>query len=75
MKKYLTSSVVALAAALAASTALAEVKIGAIFDLTGGLNIYGIQQDNALDLAVASGDLLVQIERRRANIAAGVRLK
>lgn len=54
MKKYLTSSVVALAAALTASTAFAEVKIGAIFDLTGGLNICGIQQDNALDLAVAS---------------------
>lgn len=54
MKKYLTSSAVALAAVLTASTAFAEVKIGAIFDLTGGLNIYGIQQDNALDLAVAS---------------------
>jgi len=54
MKKYLTSSAVALAAVLTASTAFAEVKIGAIFDLTGGLNIYGFQQDNALDLAVAS---------------------
>ncbi|MCV0427531.1 MAG: ABC transporter substrate-binding protein [Roseibium sp.] len=30
----------------------AEVKIGAIYDLTGGLNIYGIQQNNALKLAV-----------------------
>lgn len=28
------------------------VKIGAIFDLTGGLNIYGIQQSQALRLAV-----------------------
>ena len=28
------------------------VKIGAIFDLTGGLNIYGIQQNHALHLAV-----------------------
>ena len=54
MKKYLTSSAVALAAALTACAAAAEVKVGAIFDLTGGLNIYGIQQDNALDLAVAS---------------------
>jgi len=54
MKKYHTSSAVALAAVLTASTAFAEVKIGAIFDLTGGLNIYGFQQDNALDLAVAS---------------------
>jgi hypothetical protein len=41
MKKYLTSSVVALAAALIASTAFAEVKFGAIFDFTGGLSIYG----------------------------------
>lgn len=40
--------------ALSSSAALAEVKVGAIFDLTGGLNIYGIQQDNALDLAIAS---------------------
>ena len=54
MKKYLTTSTVALAAALTACAAAAEVKVGAIFDLTGGLNIYGIQQDNALDLAVAS---------------------
>ena len=30
------------------------IKIGAIFDLTGGLNIYGIQQNNALELAVAA---------------------
>ncbi|MBR0933702.1 ABC transporter substrate-binding protein [Bradyrhizobium jicamae] len=28
------------------------IKIGSIFDLTGGLNIYGIQQNNALKLAV-----------------------
>ena len=54
MKKRLATSTVALAAALTASAAFAEVKVGAIFDLTGGLNIYGIQQDNALDLAVAS---------------------
>jgi len=30
------------------------ITIGAIFDLTGGLNIYGIQQNNALELAVDS---------------------
>ena len=30
------------------------VTIGAVFDLTGGLNIYGIQQNNALQLAVKS---------------------
>ncbi len=31
-----------------------EIKVGAIFDLTGGLNIYGIQQSQALHLAVDS---------------------
>lgn len=30
------------------------ITIGSIYDLTGGLNIYGIQQNQALDLAVAS---------------------
>lgn len=30
------------------------VTIGSVFDLTGGLNIYGIQQNNALKLAVKS---------------------
>lgn len=44
-------SVAAIALATAQS-AYAEAKIGAIFDLTGGLNIYGIQQNNALQLAV-----------------------
>ena len=29
-----------------------EIKVGSIFDLTGGLNIYGIQQSRALHLAV-----------------------
>lgn len=43
---------VAAIALLAAQSAYAETKIGAIFDLTGGLNIYGIQQMNALQLAV-----------------------
>ncbi|GLQ06767.1 urea ABC transporter substrate-binding protein [Sneathiella chinensis] len=45
-------SVAALLTALASGTAFADAKIGAIFDLTGGLNIYGIQQNNALQLAV-----------------------
>jgi urea transport system substrate-binding protein len=40
-------------AIFAGGSAFAETKIGAIFDLTGGLNIYGIQQQNALELAVA----------------------
>lgn len=39
-----------------------EIKVGSIFDLTGGLNIYGIQQSQALHLAVeninASGGVL-----------------
>ncbi|MET3602078.1 urea ABC transporter substrate-binding protein [Martelella mangrovi] len=43
---------VAAIAVMAAQAAYAETKIGAIFDLTGGLNIYGIQQMNALQLAV-----------------------
>lgn len=43
---------VAAIALAAAQSAYAEAKIGAIFDLTGGLNIYGIQQNNALQLAV-----------------------
>lgn len=42
------------AVAFSATLAHAETKIGAIFDLTGGLNIYGIQQNNALNLAVES---------------------
>ena len=29
-----------------------DIKVGSIFDLTGGLNIYGIQQSRALHLAV-----------------------
>ncbi|EPJ49471.1 MAG: hypothetical protein OFPII_01360 [Osedax symbiont Rs1] len=41
-----------LASSLLVTTAHADIKIGAIFDLTGGLNIYGIQQNNALNLAV-----------------------
>lgn len=51
-----------LATVCLASAAHAEIKIGAIYDLTGGLNIYGIQQNNALKLAVdtinANGGLL-----------------
>ncbi len=31
-----------------------EIKVGSIFDLTGGLNIYGIQQSQALHLAVSN---------------------
>lgn len=54
MKKHLTLSAIALTSALSASPVMAEIKVGAIFDLTGGLNIYGIQQDNALDLAIES---------------------
>lgn len=54
MKKTLSIGGLALSVALSAQTALADTKIGAIFDLTGGLNIYGIQQNNALNLAVSS---------------------
>lgn len=54
MNNLLGALGVTTALALTSTTALAEVKVGAIFDLTGGLNIYGIQQDNALDLAIAN---------------------
>lgn len=54
MKNLLGALSVTTALALTSTVAMAEVKVGAIFDLTGGLNIYGIQQDNALDLAIAS---------------------
>ncbi len=54
MNKTLGALCMTAALSITSTTASADVKIGAIFDLTGGLNIYGIQQDNALDLAVAS---------------------
>jgi branched-chain amino acid transport system substrate-binding protein len=64
MRQALGSIAVAACVALAAQAAKAETTIGAIFDLTGGLNIYGIQQNNALNLAVedinAHGGLLGQ---------------
>ncbi|CZF78352.1 Aliphatic amidase expression-regulating protein [Grimontia celer] len=50
MKRILTA---ASTLCLAFSTYVnAEAKVGAIYDLTGGLNIYGIQQNNALQLAI-----------------------
>lgn len=54
MNRILGAMTLATALTMTTSIASAEVRIGAIFDLTGGLNIYGIQQDNALDLAVAA---------------------
>lgn len=54
MNRLLGALSLTTALTMTTTQAFAEVKIGAIFDLTGGLNIYGIQQDNALDLAVAS---------------------
>lgn len=60
--KHLITGALTLSVALAATAAVAQTKIGAIFDQTGSLNIYGIQQNNALDLAVekinAEGGLL-----------------
>ncbi len=40
----------ALAGAVGVTSASAaeDIKVGAIFDLTGGLNIYGIQQSRAM---------------------------
>jgi branched-chain amino acid transport system substrate-binding protein len=50
----LSAKTIALSTALALlpAVAFADTKIAAIFDQTGGLNIYGIQQNNALKLAV-----------------------
>ena len=54
MKKHIRTLGLTTAVALFATLAQAETKVGAIFDLTGGLNIYGIQQNNALNLAIES---------------------
>ncbi len=57
MKKIIFSlllSFTVFVALFAATSKAGEIKIGAIFDLTGGLNIYGIQQSRALNLAVAA---------------------
>ena len=47
---------------LAPAYAADDIMVGAIYDLTGGLNIYGIQQSRAMHLAVdainAKGGLL-----------------
>lgn len=54
MGTALSAKTIALSTALALlpAVAFADTKIAAIFDQTGGLNIYGIQQNNALKLAV-----------------------
>lgn len=52
MKKKFATGLMAFTVLFSSNTALADIKIGSIFDLTGGLNIYGIQQNNALKLAV-----------------------
>lgn len=54
MGTALSAKTIAVSTALAflPATAFADTKIAAVFDLTGGLNIYGIQQNNALKLAV-----------------------
>jgi len=52
MKKFFRTLGLTTAVALTATIAQADTKVGAIFDLTGGLNIYGIQQNNALNLAI-----------------------
>lgn len=54
MKNIIRALGLTTALALTSSAAIADVKVGAIFDLTGGLNIYGIQQNNALNLAIES---------------------
>lgn len=52
MRRLHSTIAVSAVLALLASAAHAQTKIGAIFDLTGDLNIYGIQQNDALKLAV-----------------------
>lgn len=54
MGTALSVKTIAVSTALAflPAVAFADTKIAAVFDLTGGLNIYGIQQNNALKLAV-----------------------
>lgn len=52
MRSFYSALALSTAFALLSGSAFAQTKIGAIFDLTGGLNIYGIQQNNALELAV-----------------------
>lgn len=54
MKRHLYSLCIAATMALGTQAAHAEIKVGSIFDLTGGLNIYGLQQNNAMNLAIAS---------------------
>ncbi|MFT7527947.1 MAG: urea transport system substrate-binding protein [Arenicella sp.] len=54
MKNTIRTLGLASIVAVSATLAHADTKIGAIFDLTGGFNIYGIQQNNALNLAVKS---------------------
>ena len=52
-KTMAASRTIALGGALVTTPAIADdITVGAIFDLTGGLNIYGIQQSRALHLAV-----------------------
>ena len=58
-RRVLLFGVIAAATAVASpfgatAEAADDIKVGAIFDLTGGLNIYGIQQSRALHLAVDS---------------------
>lgn len=54
MKNLIRTIGLTTAVAFSANFAHADTKVGAIFDLTGGLNIYGIQQNNSLNLAVES---------------------
>ncbi|MEP5757831.1 MAG: ABC transporter substrate-binding protein [Litoreibacter sp.] len=46
--------IIATTALLMANPATAEIKIGSILDQTGFLNVYGLQQDKALRLAIES---------------------
>lgn len=52
LKKMATALVFGAFVASGSAQAADKINIGSIFDLTGGLNIYGVQQSRALHLAV-----------------------
>lgn len=52
MNAYYLKRICLMSMLFAATSSFAEIKIGAIYDITGGLNLFGIQQINGLNLAV-----------------------
>ena len=52
MKKHVIASLLICAPLMLGATASAEIKVGAIYDITGGLNLYGVYQSQGVQLAV-----------------------